>query len=307
MRKASPPASSRCGDRPQRPVALLVAERVVQLLEAVEVEQADAEPAAAPELSLQPLLEPAPVAQPGERVGRGRAHRLERAQHRTLVQVVGHERREQEQRQQRLGLPQHDQDQRERGHDHQHQGRGADRLEEQRQEPLPLGPRDDERDQEQIDGVEGGGGCGHLDADDALVERDRRRARRRSGERVDGGVVGEAEQRLPANRLHQQLHGEGDDGRGLPAVQRSRADDEQARERGRPDRDPLDRERKRLGDRSREQQGGDPQHDAQVRPLDREPVGRRHSHGGTRRDDGRDHGQHPPQTGGCLGLRLKQE
>ena len=85
-------------DSLQRPVALRVAERVVEPLEAVEVEQADAQTPAAAQLGLEPLLEAATVAEAGDRVRRRRAHRLECAQHRALVEVVGRQRRDQQQR-----------------------------------------------------------------------------------------------------------------------------------------------------------------------------------------------------------------
>ena len=306
IRKASPPGVEPLSHRDQRPVALLVAERVVEPLEPVQVEQADAQPAAAPQLAVQPLLEAAAVAEPGQRVGGGRAHRLERAQHRALVQVVGGERGEQQQGEERLGLPQDDEDQGERGHDHQHERGRADRPVEQREEGLVLGAGDDERDQKEVDGVERAGRERDDQRGHGALQPGGGRAGRRPGERVDGRVVGEPDQQLLADRLDQELHGEGDHRRRRPAVEDGRADDEQARERGGADRDPLDRQREGLRDRGREHQRCDPEQDAERRRLRDQLVGGRSGNRGSGRDDGRDHGKNPPESRGCLRLRLKQ-
>ena len=69
---------------------------VVDLLEVVDVEQDEREREAfvlgLVQVVLEPLVEVAVVAEPGERVGERQAHRLQRAVHRALVERDGDER-----------------------------------------------------------------------------------------------------------------------------------------------------------------------------------------------------------------------
>ena len=69
-----PPTSARrAADQLQHLVADVVAVRVVELLEVVDVDHGDGE---APAEAAQPLLERAPPGQPGERVAEREAMRL---------------------------------------------------------------------------------------------------------------------------------------------------------------------------------------------------------------------------------------
>ena len=68
---------------------------VVHLLEVVDVEQAEGQREAsscALSRSLEPLVEVAVIAEPGQRVGQRKAHGLERAVHRALVERDGDKR-----------------------------------------------------------------------------------------------------------------------------------------------------------------------------------------------------------------------
>ena len=74
----------------QQPVAFRVAEQVVDALEVVDVEQAEREGCSArlglEQLALEPVVEMAVVAEPGERVGQCEAHRAQRVVGRALVE-----------------------------------------------------------------------------------------------------------------------------------------------------------------------------------------------------------------------------
>jgi hypothetical protein len=94
---------------------------VVDPLEIVDIEEAERERKALiprpVEIVLEPPLEVAVVAEPGERIGERQAHRPERAMHRALVERDGDERTDESGGEQRRALPEDGQHQADRGHD----------------------------------------------------------------------------------------------------------------------------------------------------------------------------------------------
>ena len=106
-----------------------MAERVVQLLEIVDVEHADAERHALllrlVQVVIEAVVEVAVVAEAGERVGEREPHRLELPKDRALVERDRGERADERGRQERRALPEHGQHQGQRGHDREgDEGRG---------------------------------------------------------------------------------------------------------------------------------------------------------------------------------------
>ena len=129
-------------------VADRVAVPVVDLLEVVDVEQAERERDASllrlVEVVLEALVEVAVVAEPGQRVGERQAHRLQRAVHRALVERDGDERADERRGEERRPLPEDGQHEADRGHDREGHDRPVDRAE-QRHERLARPARDDRR------------------------------------------------------------------------------------------------------------------------------------------------------------------
>ena len=165
------------GDLREDEVALRVPQRVVQLLEVVDVEQADAEREALllrlGEVLVEAVVEVAVVAEAGERVGEREPHGLQLAEDRALVERDGGERAHERGREERRALPEHGQHQGQRSHDREgDEGRGHRPAQERDEAPAPSGSRrDDERD---VHGVERGRGEADLEGQPAeAVVRDR--------------------------------------------------------------------------------------------------------------------------------------
>jgi hypothetical protein len=242
-------------------VALRMAERVVQLLEVVDVEQAHAERQALllglADVVGKALVEVAVVAEAGERVGEREPHGGELAEDRALVEGDRGERADERRREKRRAVPEHRQHQGQRGHDGEGEEGRRDRAREQRHEPL-AGPAADHRGHEwDVDRVEGSRGEPDLEGEPAeAAVRDERAdgAGRRGRERVDRAVEEDPDGRLAPDHLHEQLGHEAHDDRRRPAVDRRRPDDEYRGERGAADRDVLDRHGEGLDERGRDEQ-----------------------------------------------------
>ena len=98
-----------------------MAEEVVDALEVVDVDEAEAEGAAVSlrldQLALEPLVEVAMVAEPGQRIGQCELHRAERTVGRALVERDREQRADEGRREQGRALPEHDEHECRRGHE----------------------------------------------------------------------------------------------------------------------------------------------------------------------------------------------
>ena len=154
------------GDLREHAVADRVAEAIVDLLEVVDVEQAEGQRDAAllclVEVALQPLVEVPVVPEPGQRVGEREAHGLEGAVHRALVEGDRDERAHERDGEERRALPEHREHEADRRHDRERHRSPVDGLAKQRQERLTRPPRDDRGDQRDVDRVERRRGEQHL-------------------------------------------------------------------------------------------------------------------------------------------------
>jgi hypothetical protein len=142
----------------QRPVPRRVAVLVVDRLQPVHVEQADAErrvPAALRHLGGQPVVEAPAVAKTRDGVGEGRPHRLEGTQLGALVEVERDEWPEERDDEEGRAVPEDDEDDAQRDHDRQWHERRRHRAAEEADVLLVARARDDECDQGKVDGVEG--------------------------------------------------------------------------------------------------------------------------------------------------------
>jgi hypothetical protein len=117
-------------------VALRMPEAVVELLEIVDVEDADGQRHALllglRQVVLEPLVEVPVVAEPGEGVGERESHGGELAEDRALVERDRGERAEERRGEEGRALPQHGEHERERGHDRERDERRRDRPREER-------------------------------------------------------------------------------------------------------------------------------------------------------------------------------
>ena len=111
-------------------VAARMAEAVVDPLEVVDVHEAEAERialrAGVCELALEPVVEVAVVAEPGQRVGQREPHRSQLAEGRALVERDREQRPDERSREERRALPEHDEHQRRGRHQRERQDRDLD-------------------------------------------------------------------------------------------------------------------------------------------------------------------------------------
>ena len=111
-------------------VAARMAEAVVDPLEVVDVDEAEAERVAlrarVGDLALEPVVEVAVVAEPGQRVGEREPHRAQLAEGRALVERDREQRPDERSREERRALPEHDEHQRRGRHQREGQGRDLD-------------------------------------------------------------------------------------------------------------------------------------------------------------------------------------
>ena len=107
------------------------------------------------ELGLEALVEGACVAEEGQGVGAGEAHRLELAVDGALVERDRDERADERERQEGRALPEDDEHERDRGHDREGHRRPAHVAGGEREDGLAAASRDHEREQEDVHEVEG--------------------------------------------------------------------------------------------------------------------------------------------------------
>ena len=99
---------------------------------------------------LEPLVEVAVVAEPGERVSEREAHRLERAVDRALVERDSDERADERRGEKRRAVPEHGQHEADRRHDRERHRRPVDGMAQEREERLLRPARDDPGDQRNV-------------------------------------------------------------------------------------------------------------------------------------------------------------
>ena len=247
-------------------VARRVAVAVVDLLEVVEVEQHDRQRQArllgAFELRLQLLLEVPMVAEPGERVGLRQAHGAQRVVRRALMQCHRDQRAGESDCERRRLRPERDEREGDRGHDRERDGSAEHRRREHDAERLARPARDDAGDQGDVHEVEGERAEDDLQdpPPDRLLQREevRRQAGRRTGDRVDGAVVDQLDERALFGELERDTRDQPDDDGRFPAEEDAGAEDEDCGQRDAARGQALDRDRVRLGEDRRGEQDDDP-------------------------------------------------
>ena len=143
----------------QHAVARRMAEAIVDPLEVVDVDQAEAERETTfvrvPQLPLKAFVEVPVVAEAGQRIRQGQPHGPEGADDRTLVELDREQGADERHGQERGALPEHDQHQRGRGHQRERDDRPADVRAREREDRAARAHGDDRRDQDQVDDVLG--------------------------------------------------------------------------------------------------------------------------------------------------------
>ena len=242
-------------------------EAVVDSLEVVDVDQAERQrqPALTSlrELALEPLVEVAVIAKPGQRIRQRQPHRAESPNDRALVELDREQRPNKRDREERRALPEHDEHQRRRRHQRERHDRPAHVGARERQQGATRADRHDGGDQDQVDAVLSRGRCANAGEHPACLcripERRRERSGRGSRQRQDRDVVGDADLRA----LLEELGGGGrqnddEQARGPPEEHDRRdAEHEGQRHARRPD--PFDRNREAVGQHRREDQCAQPQ------------------------------------------------
>ncbi len=271
----------------ENPIAGRMTEAVVDALEIVDVDQAERQPGPNPlgrgQLHLHPLLEVAVVAEPGERIGQRELHRPHFPGARALIQLDRHQRRHEQQPESRSLSPEHDENRRRRRHQQKRGQRRNQITAKNRREVRAVRRRHHGRQQDDVGQVERAG----ADETEVGVARNdqHHRARSRTTQRVERGVVGDANQRLAPPCLDEQHRHQADERRQLPRIHNCRRDDEDRRERRRSRGDADDAHRERLGDGRAEQEHARSDKRGRRRPAQ---LGRS-EHGYRRRAD--DHGR----------------
>ena len=239
-------------------------------------------------IGLPLAVEVAVVAEPGERIRLGQAHRLQRAVHRALVQRNGDERADEGRGEEGRSLPEDGQHEADRGHDREGHDRPVDRVAEKRHERLPRPAGDDAGGEQDVDRVERARSQQDFDEEpaNAVVGADDcgRRAGRAAAEGVDRAVVDEPDRGATLHELDGRPRDEADHDRGRPAVDDGGADDEDRGQRDAAGGDALDRDRVGLDEGGRDGQCEHAAHDAdrRSRGAERESGGHKGRTGGER-------------------------
>jgi hypothetical protein len=272
-----------------------VAVQVVDALEVVHVDEAEAEVAPAlvrvEQLTLEPLVEVTVVAEPRERVGQGEPHGPQRAVGRALVEGDREQWAEESDREERRALPEHDEDERGRGHQREDDDRPAQARLDQLEERPPGRMGDDERDQKEVDRVLGGGGDRDLrdqgvgtraadQADDVACDE--------RGEGEHRGVVGDANERPVLEQLDQGRRRKGDEDACSPTEEDDRAGREDERERDSAGVRAFDRNRVMAGEGRRGEKRDDADEHRSGVCLGRERDDRGNDRRGAEQANGRD-------------------
>ena len=253
-------------DEREDAVAGRVAEAVVDALEVVDVEEAQRDEhvlvVCVRELALQPLVEMAVVAEPGQRVGEGEAHRAERPVRRALVERDRHERAGERGKEERRPLPEHDEHQRSRRHQGERKNCPPDvRADQARVARLRPGRGDRGRDEQQVDGVEDCGGRRHL-AEDRLgvvaLHEGECEAGDPADEAEDAGIEDRADGRVSARQRDERRSDHVDAGRGRPAEEHEGRNGEDEPEGDAVRVGVLHRHGKALGKGGGDEERGDP-------------------------------------------------
>jgi hypothetical protein len=191
-------AQARC-DLREHAVARRMAEAVVDLLEVVDVDEAQRQRSSlslrVAQLALKTLVKVAVIAQTGERIGEGETHRAQRAVRRPLVEGDCEQRSHERDGKHGRSLPQHNEHQRGRSHEGEGHDCRPDVRSHQLQVRLAGAERDCRRDQHDVHHVVGGGredDRGRDGADAVAVDRRDQRTRRESDECEDRDVEGDA-------------------------------------------------------------------------------------------------------------------
>ncbi len=254
-------------DEREDPIAHRVTVLVVDRLELVDVEEAQGERIAGlvriGEESLELLLEVTVVAEPAQRIGERKLHRLERVQDRALVERDREERTDERRRQHGRALPQHAEHDGHRGHRGEPDDGRVNGVLCDAPEPLARRDADRQRNEHDVECVERRRGDGHLQHEpaDAIRVRDVRRDHARSGprDRVDGGVVRHLQPRPALPELDPTPRDRAQHGRGSPAVEAAGGDDEDSGQRDAAGADAADRD----GEGLDEHGGGEQRHQSE--------------------------------------------
>ena len=142
-------------DLAEHRVAHRMAVVVVDLLEVVEVEEAQRNRSAGllrqDELPLQPLVEAPVIAETGEWIGEGEPHRLHRLERRTLVEPDREERPAEGEREERRPLPEDAEDERRGAHERERRARLDEVLLRDLEVRPAGGRREDRADEREVD------------------------------------------------------------------------------------------------------------------------------------------------------------
>jgi hypothetical protein len=290
-------------DLRQHPVAGRMPEAVVDLLEVVDVDQAErdgmAELLRVDQLALEALVEVAVVAEPRERVREREPHGAQRAEGRALVERDREQRPDESDREGRRAHPEHVQDQRGRAHQRERHHRQVDARLDQLPERAARVERDDRAREQHVHGVEG------RRADrDALDDRRRvgagqqrhEGARGAGGERVGARVVDDADHRSMLGEADEQGGREDDDHAGRRVEQSDARDDEHEHQRHAARLDVVEWNGESLRERRRDEHPGDPDLDRPGMRFARERV-----------DRGRQCGEAPGADGGYQGEEPRRD
>ena len=283
----------------QHLVAAGMAVAVVDPLEVVDVDQADAERIAllarVGELALEPIVEMAVVAESRKRVGQGEPHRAELAERRTLVERDREQRADERAGENRRALPEDDEDQRCRAHQRERESRDREARPRNLEHGLAHAHPDDDADQDHVDRVVDERRDPDLSDDvrrTGAVERRQRRACRGTRRGEHGGVVANAQRRSMLEQLHDR-RGEADDHARLPAVEDDRRHGKDEGQRDAAGVDPVERDGVALGERRGREQAGDPDERQQAARRGRERGRGCDRHDDARQVDRDDDGREP--------------
>ncbi len=254
-------------DLAEHAVADRVAVAVVDVLEVVDVHEAERERGAVllglRELALQPLVEVAVVAETRERIGEREAHRLQRRERRALIERDREQRADERHRERRRALPEHDEHERRGRHQRERRRRLLRVVPDQLEERLARARREHGADQHEVDDpvVEE---RADRDPDDQEADRvlgdllDHEPAGERR-QREHRAVVGDPKRRAMADQMRDGRPAGRDDHAGLPPEEDDRGDREDEAERDAAGVDALYGHRETLGENHAEEESCDRQ------------------------------------------------
>ena len=223
----------------EHPVADRMPVAVVDPLEVVDVDEAEAERLAVAhglrQLVLQPLVEVPVVAEAGEWIREREPHCTQHLERRPLVERNREQWPDERDRERRRALPEHDERQRRRRHQRKRRGRLPDVRGHQLEERLARVDREHRADQDQVDDpvVDERADCEPREQSSDRVLRNRldRQPARKCREREHRAVVGNAQRRASSDEMGDgRPAGSNQDAR-LPAEEQDAGDCEDEAER----------------------------------------------------------------------------